>query len=326
MPVFVSMSFAILLWSLYPLAAADGLSIMNSWHFIVLTLGISFIGSLTLAIFYLKSKGLLLKAISLQKKITRKYFSIIFLNAVSGVLCHTLFFWALTLSNKAGVSLIYESWPIIALIATPFLMKKTWQSVSFKEFFASIIALLGVTFIIFSDSSVNLFTSNTDLMTSFDYKVIGGYILAFAGGYMCAINVATQATMSEYFQELGDDFAATLVMQIWGRSTSFLLAIILMFAFIEPNVDFVFSWIPSLYVGFGVMVLGTSLYAFTILKAKSPTIHVLYYFVPLLAVFWLWLLGETQINLGLIIGGTIIILSNIYLYFATLSNSKLEKE
>jgi drug/metabolite transporter (DMT)-like permease len=78
------------------------------------------------------------------------------------------------------------------------------------------------------------------------------------------------------------------------------------------NID----WAPSLFVGFVVFVLGGTLYTYSLLLSQSPTIHVLNYFVPVLAVIWLWIAGEASINSGLFIGGAIVTVSHIYLVYA----------
>jgi drug/metabolite transporter (DMT)-like permease len=149
-----------------------------------------------------------------------------------------------------------------------------------------------------------------------DYTVLGGYILAFVGGYMCALNAVTQAAYSEYFQKLGDDFAATLMVQVAGRTCSAVIAAILVFFLRDKSEPFVIDWLSSFFIGFVVMIFGASLYAYSLLKSDRPTIHIMYYFVPLMAVIWLWIFGYTTLNSGIVIGGIIIVVCNIYLALA----------
>ena len=94
------------------------------------------------------------------------------------------------MSHEGGVSLIYESWPIIAVIATPFLIKKTWKAVGFKEFFACFLALVGMAFIILSNEDIDFsFAKNNNLHEEQDYFSLLGYVLALIGAYACGICV-----------------------------------------------------------------------------------------------------------------------------------------
>jgi drug/metabolite transporter (DMT)-like permease len=76
------------------------------------------------------------------------------------------------------------------------------------------------------------------------------------------------------------------------------------------------NWGISIFIGFVVFVLGGAFYTYALLLSTSPTIHVLNYFVPVLAVIWLWIAGETTVNGGLVVGGVIVTLCNIYLVYA----------
>ncbi len=316
MSAYLSMFIAVILWSLYPLATSQALETMNSWNLIIAVLTAAYIGSLIITIPYLKSKKILSQAINIQRNLPARAYIILMLSGISGVLCNSFFFWALSLAHKGGVSVLYEAWPIIAVIISPILMKKVWREVSLKEFSIAFIAMIGVAFIVISDEEITFNVLSKDLNQSTDYSVIGGYILAFAGAYMVAINAVTQAAYSEYFSDLKNDFGATLFNQVMGRSVSLIFAFILYIVFAKETQPYNIDWFPVIFIGFGVLILGTSFYTYGLLKSDRPTIHILYYFVPLLAVIWLWLAGETSISYGLVIGGIIILGCNLYLAYA----------
>jgi drug/metabolite transporter (DMT)-like permease len=316
MPAVFSMSLCVIIWSLYPLVASLGLETIGGLEMLLIVLVISSISSLLISVVYLTKKGILRQAIEIQNNLPSQAYVMAILAGVTGIFCHIFLFWALSLSHKGGVALLYDSWPIFALIATPFLMKKQWKQVSFKEFLISLIALFGVALIVLSDEKIDINLNSLSLQEDFDFKIIGGYILAFVGGYMVALVSVAQGAFAEYFKDLNNDFGATLISQIWSRTLSVILAIIVYIAFAEPHNDLTINWLPILFIGIGVLVFGSALFSYSLLKANTPTINIMYYFVPVLAVFWLWLAGESTINLGIIIGGTIIFLSNIYLFIA----------
>lgn len=317
MRVLISMSLAVLIWSLYPLAATIGLKSMTSLELILIVYFFSGFGALILAFFYLWKKNLLKATIQIQKTISLRAYVTIIISGIAGVLCHGFFIIALTLANKGGVSLLYESWPVIAVVATPFLMKKTWKEVSLKEFLISMIALIGVAIIILSDKDINIFSSDPKSLTdSMDYTALGGYILAFSGGYMCAVLVVTKGVFAEHFKDLNDDVGTTLVSEVFSRIVSMILmSIIFIFLAQDLNIENI-HWGASFFIGFIVFVVGGALYTYGLLKSDRPTVHIIYYFVPVLAVIWLWLVGVTEINAGLFIGGAIVLFANIYLVFA----------
>jgi drug/metabolite transporter (DMT)-like permease len=312
MPVLVSMSFAILLWSLYPLAATVGLKSMSTSQMIVLVYFFAGIGAPLLALLYLWHKGLIKKAWGIQKKLSVNAYLIILVSGIAGVLCHGFFIIALTLANKGGVSLLFESWPVMAIIATPFLMKKTWKEVSLKEFIISLIALAGVAIIILSDEAIDI-----DLSQEMEFKALIGYMLAFVGAYMCAIVVVTKGTYSEYFNALKDNFGSTLISEMTSRLICFVI-IIIGVVIIQPDITSGdVKLLPTIFIGVGVFTIGSALYTLSLLKSSSPTIHTLNYLVPVIAVIWLWLAGATQVNTGLFIGGFIVLFCNAYLIYAS---------
>jgi len=315
MPVFISMSLAALIWSFYPLVASIGLEKMGSLEMILIVYFFSGFGAILLGWFYLWKNKLLTKAIKIQYELGFNAYIPILISGVSGILCHAFFIISLTLASKGGVSLLYESWPIIAVVATPMLMKKKWKEVSFKEFLAGIFALGGVAIIILSDNDIASLIK-PDIYSDINYNALGGYILAFAGAYMCAVLVVTKGTYSEYFNDLEDNIASSLVSEVFSRSISMCLMCIAFIALQDsldiPSVD----WAATFYVGFVVFVVGGTLYTYALLNTDRPTIHIMYYFVPIFAVIWLWLAGKSEINSGLFIGGAIIVACNIYLFIA----------
>ncbi len=317
MNALISMSLAVLIWSLYPLAATIGLQTMGSLEMILVVYFFSGFGALLLGGHYLWQNKLIEKVKDSHKNLTKQAYVSIIISGIAGVLCHGFFIVSLTMANKGGVSLLYESWPVIAVVATPFLMRKRWKEVNLQEFIISLVALAGVAIIILSDESIQITRNQNDLQNSgLNIVSLGGYILAFAGGYMCAILVVTKGVFAEYFSELDDNTGAVLISEIYSRLISMILMTVA-FIFVGDQFDFSsIHWASTFYVGFIVFVVGGALYTYSLMISERPTIHILYYFVPVLAVVWLWLAEEATINTWLFVGGGIITLCNIYLAYA----------
>jgi drug/metabolite transporter (DMT)-like permease len=133
---------------------------------------------------------------------------------------------------------------------------------------------------------------------------------------MLALTVITKGAYSEYFKDLNDEFGATLISEMLSRIVC-VLFILAVYITMDIHIDESdINWKACFFVGFGVFVLGGASYTYALLLSKSPTFHVLNYFVPVMAVIWLWLAGEATISVGLFIGGTIVTLCNIYLVYA----------
>ena len=298
------------------MALSKGLDSMEIIDIMLVIYTLSAIGSILTCGFYLYKEGLTKQCIKITKTLPSKAYITIIAGSVTVILCHGLFILSLTMVNKAGASLLYESWPIIAVIATPFFMKKKWKSVSLKEFLVSLCALAGVAIIVLSDKNINISFSQPTIIDNFDYIHLLGYVVAFIGAYMCALAVVTKGMICEHYNEINDDICSSLISEVFTRILSMIIILITFFV-IDNNFKIEnIEWYSSFYVGFVVMVVGGTLYTYTLLKTESPTIHIMYYFVPVLAVIWLWIAGESEINAGLFIGGAIIVACNLYLFIA----------
>ncbi len=289
---------------------------MTSTQMIMIVYIFSGLGALILTLHYLWIGKNLSRAIDIAKNLPQNAYLTILVSGIAGVMCHAAFIIALTMANKGGVSLIYESWPIIAVVATPFMMKRQWKEVNLREFMVSLVALMGVAIIILSDKAVSLGLEDHTVKET-DYYSLGGYILAFAGAYLCAIHVVTKGVFSEYFKEMNDDFGSTFISEAISRMLS-LVFMVAGLSFFSHNVSFIdINWFSTFFIGFIVFVVGGALYTYSLLNAKSPTVHILYYFVPVFAVVWLWVMREAEINAGLFIGGAIVLACNVYLFYTS---------
>lgn len=315
MHAFLTMSLSVLLWSLYPLGAVVALKTMSGYELVAIATFFSVLGSLIAAMIHFK-KGQLAEIIAIHKNVNKTFYLQAFASGATNVMCHGMFFLALTLTHKGGASLLYESWPIIAVIATPFLMRKAWREVSFRQFMVCLVALFGIGLIIFSNDEIDFTLKPGTLGQKTDYTALLGYVAAFVGAYACAICVVLKGVVAEYFEKASNTIGATIISELYSRGISMIIILALFpFAIGEMNFDTV-NWGASIFIGLTVMVVGGILYTYSLLKTDNPTIHILYYMVPFLAVVWLWLAGETDVNTGLFVGGTIVILCNIYLAWA----------
>lgn len=317
MSAMLSMCFAVIAWSLYPLAAVMSLKTMTGLELVLVTTFFSAIGITIIALVRFIRRNKLAEIIQKHKELEKSTYITILISGITNVVCHACFFAALSMSHKGGVSLLYESWPIIAVIATPFLIKKAWKEVSFKEFMVSLIALVGMGIIILSNEDIDLpFFNSKDLNHERDYVALLGYVLAFIGAYSCAMCVVLKGLVAEHYGGAANGVGTTIISEFYSRVISVIIMLVVFFV-MKDQINLVnIDWFWSLFISICVMVMGGILYTYALINTDRPTIHILYYLVPFFAVFSLWMAGETTTNTGLFVGGAIIIACNIYLYYA----------
>ncbi len=317
MPVLLSMAIAVLIWGSYPYAAVLALNTMTGLELIFIsTIVASLAISLVTVIYFVKNNNIQ-QVIQGHKSFSKSTWVAIFASGITHIVCNGFFFLALGMSHKAGVSLVYESWPIIAVVATPFFIRKKWKEVGLQEFIVSIIAMCGVVVVILSNEQIDLpFGQSRDLNKEINYVELLGYVVAFLGGYACALNAISKGYVAEVFRTAHHQTGAIIMSEFYSRVIALIIMLIslpLYYQYINwGNIE----WLPSIYIGFVVLLLGGFFYTYSLINTDLPTIHILYYFVPLLAVLILWMMGESTVNTGIWLGGILIVVANIYLYFS----------
>ena len=102
-------------------------------------------------------------------------------------------------------------------------------------------------------------------------------------------------------------------MCIRDRFYSLILVLPFFFMFYGTDSFLQIHWGASVYIGLIVYVIGGALYTYAIINTDRPSIHVMYYFVPIAAVVWLGFAGQATIGVGIIVGGLFVLVANIYL-------------
>ena len=124
-----------------------------------------------------------------------------------------------------------------------------------------------------------------------------------------------KGVVAEYYGGAQHSIGTTIVSEFYSRVISFAI-ILIGCLFLQDYIDYSnINWGNSLFIT-ACVIVGGVFYTYALINTDQPTIHIMYYFVPLFAVIILWLAGETTINSGLFIGGSMIVLCNLYLYFA----------
>jgi drug/metabolite transporter (DMT)-like permease len=104
---------------------------------------------------------------------------------------------------------------------------------------------------------------------------------------------------------------AAALAEIVRRVMAIPPSLILVWAFSDDLTFNTEGLILSAFTGIIIFNVGSMLMRVALLRATSPTINMLYYIAPVLAVLWLYFLGMGEITPTIIVGGALVIASNV---------------
>jgi len=312
----LAMSFSILMWSLYPLWASLALAHADPFSLMFMAHVFAFIVAAILCAALLWRQRKMAAFWQVQKNLGVSGWLLIAMTSLTSALSHSFFLMSLTLASKAGVSLVFELWPIVAMFFTPILTSRTWTRTTWKDYALGIVSLIGVCLIILGDKDLMLPDRLSDISIYFasqDSWVLLGYILALGGCYLTALQAVLRMNYADVFKTLDSPLIASFLSVIYTRGGG---AIFLAFIVLGLQGDFNFGVDAIGYmalVGAMVFALAAGAYTYALLNARHSNIHIFYYLAPAGAVLWLYLFRETEITMTIIIGGAMVVGANIIL-------------
>lgn len=305
-------------WSLYPLLASFGLMDVPPITFVLITqiaatVATFFIGGLLFA----DKKQALIKILKQFGALDLEQYAGLILVGLCFILNNLCFIFALTLMDKAGATIIYEAWPIAALLLSPLIVKKQWQDLRYSDLSYAVISFIGLICIVLADQGVTLDRLDRvfTLMQEVDFKSLIGALAAYIGAISLALATLIPAEVSniinkrvpEIHNTLASATAAEMICRIAALPFTFALFFIL-------EDDFTLTQnavISASLIGVVVIALSSVTYTVAFLRALYPNFHVYWFLLPVLSVLWLEAFGFSEITPLMLIGALMIILSNI---------------
>lgn len=304
MAVFLMM-FSVVVWSLFPLISAWCIDFVSTFDYIFWM----FLINCFTSFFLLKTvpsarKAALPKVMSLPRMVK---FEIIIgcLTILLSIACLlTAFFYM----SKAGATIVYEVWPIVAMYATPLLIKKGWDKISARDMFFSVLAFGGVGFIYYPE----IVSEGGFFLEGFNIRDLYIMLLPFLGGVFMAISSVLKARISHNLECEGNPLASVLfVKMLFSMVVAVLCVPFLLFWPDAPSQYTMMTILGMLFTGVMTWTFGDVAYTLAVLKANKSSIMVLWFLVPVLSVVWLWMAGESVITAYVVLGAIIIISSNL---------------
>ncbi len=308
---------SVILFSLYPLLASIGLQHTNPIFFLLAAHGCC-------AAFAL-SYGKLLhgKAYITAKKLpalfsfdTRTWGTVV-ATGLSSAINHTCFLFALLQTSKIGATMIYETWPIIALWLAPALIPKGWNNVRIADYVFGLLAVLGGIFVIAAGNRDALLALDIHILQHIDPVKLQGYALAAIGSIGVAISTVLRRRVTKALrQQHNDDLLLATYLSTGITRLAALPVFVLMMVALQDHTAMqsgmdINGFLLAAATGIAVHLLGSVSYVISLLKNPDPVIPVPDFLAPILSVLWLVLLGYDGLTDFAVIGGLCIISANL---------------
>lgn len=299
----VYMMFSVLCWSLFPLLSAWGVNQLGVFDYIFWTYVVGLIASwglMRVTPGYSAVKNLSVR------KLPRGVLFEIFVGCLTVLLSFACLLKSFAYMSKAGATVIFEIWPVIAMYITPLLIRRGYSKISRRDIGFSLLAFIGVAFLMYPEvqKSGNIFICEGSLCY---------VVLPLIGGMLMAIASVVKSRVSHTLENKKFPIASLLRVQVFFSAGVTLLAIPFML-FFPQDVHSVYT--PQaiagvVFIGLFIHTLGNISYTLAVLGSKKSNIVVLWYLMPIFSVIWLWLAGESKITSFIVLGSIYIITSNL---------------
>jgi len=301
----IFMLISVLSWSLYPVIAAWGIETIALWDFIFLTQVFSVISAWIILKLMPSARAVPYKALFEYDRKDQRH---LFYNVITFIASQICLLSSFTYISKVGATIAFESWPIFAMYLTPLLMKKGWDKMPSKDFFFSLIALIGIAFILYPEKNNSFFVHENP-----DFFHYGMIVLPLIGGVFMALASSFKAGVAQNIQIKKHPVISLLSMQV-SMGWFFIPitgAFSLLWPVATPSVYSVTNLLAVAFVGIVIYTLGSLFYTWALLKSHRSNITVLWYFMPIFSAIWFWVSGLSEITDLIIVGAILVISSNL---------------
>ena len=313
MSALILMFLSVLMFSIYPLLAAQGVETTDPLLFLL----IAHTAAAGFALFY--GKALFDKKYGRLKKprplfqLTPRLWGTVALTGISSAINHICFIFALMLTSKIGATMIYETWPILALWLAPVLVPKGENGVRLADYVFGLLAVLGGAFVIASINPDSRAFFTADFWQNLDPQKTFGYALAVAGSIGVAVSTVLRRRVTQHLRAQHDDHLLMASCLSTGITRLAALPVFIIGFLILQRPESAVTGIGAngfalaLVTGIGVHVLGSVFYVFSMMRNPDPVIPVPDFLAPILSVSLLALFGFDHFTALSVIGGLCII-------------------
>ena len=290
--IFISIFF----WSLLPLIVSN----YNNGQYATILMfsqlfASIFIGFILYYRFKLKSSFVInIKAIKRRKL---KIYAII-----TGVLIgihNLILYYALSHEKPITVIIIAETWPIIALLLSPFFYtNKNFKKMKMQNFIFIFSGFLGV--IVINLSTDNSLKINTTIILVFIQAILNAIVTLLLPKVSLLVKSGNKLD-NIFISQLICRFIAFFVIGLW---------VIFNYQLIQINISVILT---GLIIGVFIIGIGSTLYSLAFLSTNKITITLMWWITPVLSIIWIAIFNQEKLPQLSILGALIILISNLFL-------------
>ena len=204
------------------------------------------------------------------------------------------------------------------MLLAPLLIKKTWNKLEPKHIILSMICMLGVFFIGVSDQQQYFQLGSTkDIINALDFDALIGMVLALMGSITASISAIYRGKLSQIWNSgIESPMLRVSISECITRFVGLPIAIGC-YLFLGEAVEFNTTTITSiLFIGIATYTGVNILYTYALMESHSSSINIMWYIMPVLSVIWLYAFGLSSITMLIILGMSLIVISNLTLLFS----------
>lgn len=319
---------SVFIWSLYPVFIALGSSETAMAWFVVIVHVSAALGASVFGFYSLRPdhRGAIGRRLGRQvRNLAMEQWGFVILAGVCSTLYNLCFLYAMILTSKAGVAVIIETAPVIAMLLTSLIVQKQWDKLGWKHAVVSGLILYGVILIVVADQkdAMMLFTDFNAYMQTQDYVSLIGCGIALLGSIMSALSDLMRAQVGNMTRHLirqsevryDRDLSGVMLGEAFVRILAVPIAFVVLMMFWDVSEFSLNDSIYAFLAGFLIFNLGSITYAMSLLKSSNPAIALLDYLSPPLSIMMLVALGLSGLHIYVVIGTVLIIAGNAVFVF-----------
>jgi drug/metabolite transporter (DMT)-like permease len=289
------------IWSAVPLLFAVGAqSGVDPFIYVGLLNGIGAVLSFVIFIWYCSVRRQWGAAGALRSYLrTRSGWVALILDGGSIAVSNAAFVFALRYNNDAAVTLIVESWPLLAAFFLTGVISR-FQRLTRRQVLWSLVALVGFYFLVVARTG--------PFLGGFEAVPIAAAVVS---GLAQAVAVAAH---QRALQDLPDGFGITtnfLLQSIRMTAASVVGVLVGLFTAATYSLDGS-VWLPAVGVGAAIMASAV-LYALSLQASQSAAVTLMWFLTPVVSIALLASVGMADLNSNVMVGATLVIAANIFL-------------
>ncbi len=239
---------------------------------------------------------------------TRPYLAQSALSGFANAASHASLFASFLYINSAASTMLYEVWPIGAIIAIRRLLPDRYQRITLREWVLTGLALAGAGLLVRAELSHGLSVGAHQTK-----PIIHGLILALVSALLMAVSSSLDASLCHKLRDVVDPLLQPVITQNVVKafsSTGAIVAGIVIFHAGPPAASAIGL---AAVVGVAIIALGVVTYHAGNILAQSAAVNSLWYLTPVLSLLWLCAFHGVTVSPEVALGAMIILGANIVL-------------